>query len=544
MADPLIPKNEPDIGAVIDFERDYWNREENLSNPNRPAKFGGPQPAVTDKTAGGITSVAGVGSGVGVSASGSTGSSGGQREITCPNCEGSVILSIAARTYSSIAGFLQRYVGIRLKIPTAFIQYLKERTPVDKDTVFKGNCPVCNGTKKIKDPSDDSQRYAQAAAVAQQEASNIQENEAKLGMGGNRVIYVQNNEYKKVGLVHNDAPSYRVDPDASVRMWGMSTSDADPETTFGCTRGGTCAHVQGLNPIATPGGQYTIECTNRFTVITGALGIELKTGGPITLNGGITRIVGPEITVGSSRGKLALEGEVVNITGKSIEMAPSDGQVVVKGSGGFTGNLTVGGNNHSEKISFIKGETVGKNKMSKVGAPSNIYCGPAFWGSLALEGIAASIKEYAQFVLANTSNPEQSKLILSPRFALNIADNVLNIAYMARPQELVQTGWAVIGPGIIPGIDIANPLRIPIYNFPHIHAMPDGIHTHETRVPDIKCDADTAAEVRSAKAGNEGAAPLAVFSNSVIDAAKSFWELIESVIVAPLAALIHGNYIK
>lgn len=485
----------------------------------------GNKPTKKPVVASGITTQESAGTGI-------TSTSTSQREITCPNCEGSVIISIAARVYSSIAGWLQS-IGLRIEIPTAFVQYLRERVPTTKDAVFKSNCPVCNGTKKIKDPSDDTQKYVQAGQIAQTEAKTIEENEAKLGMGGNRTIFVQNNEYKKVGLVMNNAPSYRVDRDASYRLWGASTTDADPGTTFGVPRGATKAHVQGLSPISSPGGHYIIECTNKFSVVTGALGVEIKTGGPITISGGITKIIGPEITVGTSAGTLSLEGEVVNVQGKSIEMAPTDGHVVVRGSQSVTSNITVGGNAHLEKCSFIKAQTVGKNEMSKVGAPSNIYGGPAFWGGPALEGLQAAIKEYTVFTLANTKNPEQAKLIASPRYAANVADNIQNIAYMGKPQELVQTGICEVAG--VPGI---------VYNFPHIHAIPDQIHCHETRIPNINCDADTAAEVRSAVAGNEGPAPLAVFSYNVIDAAKSLWGTISTVIIAPLATLVTGRNLK
>lgn len=492
-----------------------------------------------NKTATKPTTASGITPQAGTSGPATSSSSTGQREITCPNCDGSMILTIAGRVYSSIAGWLQRTFGLRIKIPTALLEYVKERTPISKDAIFKGNCPVCNGTKKIKDPSDDTRKYDQAAQIAQGEAKPIEQNEAKLGMGGNRATFIQKNEYKKVGLVMNNAPTTRVDPDASMRLWGISTTDADPATTFGAFRGATKNHVQGLNPPASPGGQYIIECTNKFCVITGALGVDIKTHGPITISGGITKIIGPEVTVGTSAGTLTLEGDVVNLKGKSVEIATTDGHAVIRNSLSVGANITCGGNTHMEKCSFVKAQTVGKNEMSKVGSPSNIYGGPAFWGGPAIEGLTAAIKEYLAFVLINTSNPEQQKLITSPRYALNIADNVQNIAYMAKPRELIQTGVAVLVG--IPGVP-AGGLELPVYNYPHIHAIPDQIHCHDTRIPDIKCDADKAAEVRSAVAGNEGPAPLAVFSRNVVDAAKSVWDLIDSIIIGPVAALLHRTY--
>ena len=333
----------------------------------------------------------------------------------------------------------------------------------------------------------------------------------------------------------NDAPSYRVDKEKSLRNKGLIDPGQIDAKKGGpqIPEGAKANHIQGLNPPASPGGHYVIKCSNRFSVIAGSQGIDFTTSGPITFNGGIMQFTGPEVTVGTQTGKLVLEGETINMGAKSVEVAPSDGHFFVKGTMSATGNMMVGGHTHSESASIVKLETTGKNESSKIGSPGNIYGGPAFWGGPATEGITASLKELMSYVLMNTTNPEHAKTVASPRFVAGIQDNITNILYTARPIELVPTGICVTSTGV--GI---------VYNFPHVHAMPDQMHTHETRIPDIKCDADSAEQLRKEQAGVAGPAPLHKTSTSGVGVLQGIWGAITSVFVGTAMSTQQRNYIK
>lgn len=452
----------------------------------------------------------------------------GQREITCPNCEGDYLSKTAGRLFSSIGGFLQRTFNLR--IPTVILDYLKERLKINKLTAFNGDCLVCNGTRKIIDPSDDSAKYAEAAQRAERYAPEIEQNEAKLGNGGNRYTIIQNSEVLEVGIGMNDAPSYRVDKDAGYRLRGLAgfgrgAGQVSPK--YGpVPQGGAANHVQGLNVPAAPGGSghYIIKCSNKFSLVTGSQGIELTTSGPITFNGGITSITGPEVTVGSRTGKLALEGDVVNLVGRSIEAGPTDGHFVVKGTISNTGNIICGGHAHMESASVVKLETTGRNESSKVGSSNNIVTGPAFWGGPAVEGITLASRGLLTFISTNLAQPEQAKLIVSPRYSMGLYEEVLNVAYSVLPAEIVPCGFALLG---------AVPL--PVFLWPHTHALPDQMHTHETRIPDIKCDADTAEQLRSEQAGVDGPAPVHKNSTSIIDVLVGVWGTVSTTVAGVFA---------
>lgn len=449
---------------------------------------------------------------------GATGTEG-QREVPCPICNGSFLVNYAGRVFSSIIGFIGKTFNIRIEINQTIKDYVIERLPYSKRAAFTNSkCPVCGGKGTVTDVTDDRAKYVQAANVAQGYAKEIEENEAKLGTGGNEYKIVSGHVVHEVGLGVNDAPSYRQDPEGGVRLkgfagWGKSGQDPKTGPIPG---GGRYTTTTGINTIASPGGQYTIKCSNKFSVLAGALGVEITTGGPVTIKGGITRITGPEITIGTQVGKLGLEGEVVDIVGKSIEVGPKDGQFVVRGSSYTTGQHTVGGNLHAESASIVKLSTVGRNEPSKISSPGNLYSGPAFWGGQSREGIEAALKELLAFVLQHVTNPELQKYITSPRYANSLLDNEINIAYATLPQELVQTGYALVA-----GI------KYPVFNFPHIHAQFDQPHYHETRVPDIDCSAESSTELRARQVGQNLPAPMHQRTTSIIDVLRTLFKPID-----------------
>lgn len=478
-----------------------------------------------------------------------------QRQIKCPNCSGQVLAKTAGRAFASISGFCQR--SFNIKIPTSVISYLQEKTPISKKSIFKEDCPVCKGKGNIIDPSDDTAKYKKVEQLAKQHEDEIIELENRLGPPcGNRYTIIQGSDLLEVGLGMNTAPSYRVDKDKSVRNKGLvdpgntNTSKAGPQIP----EGGKCNHVQGINSLASPGGHYMIKCSNKFSVVAGAQGIELITGGPVTISGGITRFTAPELSIGSSTGRLSLHGDVVDIGGRSVEVAPTDGHFFVKGTISNTGNIMVGGHMHSESISFTKAECTGRNEVTKPAAPSDLYGGPAFWGGVGVEGITASLKDLLGFVSSKTTNPVEAQQIMTPRFFESLRDKMLSMTYNVQPWETKPTGYILpgtmitlagtcpcnyggIAAGTITGTVISP---IPLNNFPHVHAQPDNEHVHEVRIPDIDCSADTAGEVRGKQGGISASAPLAKSSTSALQAGLGLFSAIGSVFV-PVWKAINGE---
>ncbi len=262
-------------------------------------------------------------------------------------------------------------------------------------------------------------------------------------------------------------------------------------------------------------GTYMIKCAHNFQVLVGSGGIKMTTGGPLVISGGITQITGPEVTIGSQSGGLNLEGETVNIKGKSIEATPSSGHFFVKGTISNTGNMMCGGHAHAESLSFVNATCAGRNDATvcKVAAPADMYTGPAVWGGVAMKAITAVMKEITVFTTTPFSEPEtKSNLMTSPRGQAGLKDKMMNLAYLVKPWETKETGYILPGTqvsfmgkfpcnyggnafGEMTGIVTQTP-GIKLNNFPHCHGLPDLIHTHDIRVPDIDFTADDAEGIR------------------------------------------------
>lgn len=467
-----------------------------------------------------------------------------QRSTQCPFCTGEFLAKTQGKAIQSISGFLQRSFNIR--IPSPLISFLQNQSPIGKKSLFKGGCPACKGKGSLPDPSDDSSKYDQVKQLAESKSKELLELENQLAPAcGNRYTIIQGNDLLEVGLGMNSSPSYRIDKEKSVRNKGLidpskiDTEKGGPQIP----EGAPCNHVQGLNPMATPGGSYTIKCSNKFSVVTGAQGIDLTTGGPLTISGGITRITAPELTIGTSSGRLTLEGEVVNINGKSVEISPSDGHLFVKGTMSTTGNIMVGGHCHAESISLTKLECTGRNDLTKPASPSDLNTGPAFWGGVGVEGIKAVVKDMMGYTTSKSTNPVEAQQMVSQKFMDGLRDKVLNLSYNMRPWEQKETGYILPGTkvnmqgttpcnygGIASGVVSCTVIQpIPINNFPHSHALPDLSHCHEVRVPDFDFSSDSCAEVRGKQGGVAQGAPLHKDSSSALKGITSLFGPVSTV---------------
>jgi hypothetical protein len=412
------------------------------------------------------------------------------KQVTCA-CAGKYLVKVEAKP-TQAQGFWARAAGV----VSAILRAITGGKIITGTAALK-NCPKCGGKGSHPDSSDDSARYAQVAAKAESGAyldKYIQQTALLAPGGGNEHRIYQGDVTHEIGLDFNDLPSYRIDPGGGARIKGI----AGPED---CNPGAPCSvpqpvpanHVQGINPLPLPGGHYFIKCSNKFTLMAGAHGVDITTNGPLTIDAGITKITGPEVTVGSSQGKLVLEGESVTIAGKSIEVAPSDGHFFVKGTISNSGNLIVGGHAHAESLSFVKAECVAKNETSTLSDGTNCKAGAAYWWII--EGLPCVLLDYIVTVADFPADPKKLQALASTRMMSHLIDKIKDFIYIILPYDL---------PAMITGMDS---LQLPIYNYPHVHRVHDSAHTHTTRVPNITLH-DNGDALRSAQGGVGSSAPL------------------------------------
>lgn len=386
------------------------------------------------------------------------------------------------------------------KIPFTNLRIPRFDLIIDQTKSFQSNlrpgqaCGGCGGSRKLPNPSDDSEKYQKIAQKLKDKSELILERESKLGAGGHRTTVVQGCETLVVGLGFNSNKSYKIVQDQAIapRMAGTKIPQMNAQKTNA---------VKGVqHQIGWPQavGNYGIKCANKFDLLVGAGGIEMNTGGPIEINGGQTKITGAEIALGCKEGQLILEGKNVNITGDSISITPTGGQLFLKGSIANTGNMSTQGHTHAESISFVKAAAVGTNKSTKNENASNTnsITHKAVWGPMAGAQAGMDVSNFVQSLLTDIES--SAFRVLTPPEMSNLAARIANMMYCMFPYEPIPHAW--IYPGTYIGANAGGPVftggMVPVYVEPHVHIFPVMQHKHEMLVPDIDVTAGTPNQLR------------------------------------------------
>lgn len=405
-----------------------------------------------------------------------------QRLCRCPTCSplNMVVGKVAGKNYFKIP-------FTNLKIPR-FDHLFGFTATFDANRRKGEKCGACGGAKTLTDVYDDTGRYEQAAALMDQKSQQILEAESKLGLGGSRTTLIQGSEMLFVGLGFNNNRSYEVINNGAIApsMRGGKIPQQN------ATKVNAVVGKQGSLAWPQQVGNYVIKCANKFSLLAGAGGITIATPGPLTISAGMLKIVGPQLSLGSSSGPLSLEGDSVNITGRAVSVTPTGGELFVKGNINNTGNITTQGHAHFESVSFVKAAAVGTNKTTfpANANPDNTCTQPATWSGKGIGSQLMDLKTFFQNVITD-SNTSAFRL-MSPKELLNVADRMASLTKLCIPIELKPTG--VILPGFCNVFGIGN-LGYPVfstnlmpvllYNFPHHHGLPEMMHNHEVTLPDI-----------------------------------------------------------
>lgn len=436
--------------------------------------------------------------------------------MPCPTCDGGkkqALKNKAGKKYLDLTKFFQRVMhNPRINLSGIDDMLNGIIQTVDVTQLFHGKkCPTCEGKNTVKDPSGKHNENAKKVAdKLNSKKDEIMKKEQKAGGAsgcGNRVTVISGHDHIDVGLGMNRTKSYAVSED------GWSPGNV--------RIGGGVEHVKsnvvfGKNVAATPGGHLSIKCSNKFTCFTGAQGIDLISYGPINIAGGITKITGPEITIGSSTGPVTIEGNHLQLTGKTIGISPKGGdtQVVVQGTLGVDSNLIVNGGAHiNGDISCTSMTMPSKLGATKASSQSDMNTGGANWAGLQPDAIMNQIANLKKNVGTMTTAPEMD--IVSLKGIQKVADDIKHLCYLGLPFEPLPTGYILPGTpvtlnllagtftgftgptntaGVVTGVGACFGGQItaivgapvPLNNFPHHHNLPDMFHTHDHEVPNIK----------------------------------------------------------
>lgn len=430
------------------------------------------------------------------------------RKIPCPYCTGEVLAEVNGRTSSS-ATLFPRLQNVLIAISDAISAILGGPKVVSKKEALGGKCRTCEDTGFIEDVTDTSEQDEAAAASFQSHSDRIVDLEVtKLGNspGGNMVRRVAGAKVEIIGRTLNNAKTYTVhEGKAAYRVRGKVTKGGRAPEGPEKGKGGNV--ITGNNvPANTGGGLYYIQCGNRFKLVAGAQGIDLTSNGPINIDGGIMRLTGAEITVGSKLGPVLIEGDNTIISSTNgITLSPGQGGIPgdsigqqVKGEGAVNigSSLYVTGNTNTAGLAagqaFFEGMTMPeKQETTKISSQTDLITGPAQWAPTGLAPLA--VKNFVKWILDSTTDVVLAGAMspINPRSMLKIKDNLVNLIYSGLPTELVPTGICITLIGGTPTAGL-------VYNFPHTHTMPDEAHSHNVSMPAITYKGHTAETVRAA----------------------------------------------
>jgi hypothetical protein len=173
--------------------------------------------------------------------------------------------------------------------------------------------------------------------------------ERDFGLGGSEIIEISKNKLENIGTVMNDYGSIRFDPIGKLLsneiLVGSKTtyinSDSGPLLEY--------VDVQDL-----PGGTYNLNVNNRYNVMVGAGGINLKSYGPVNVSGSITNIAGQQVNVGSEN-EINLDAKVINISAEILRLRNKrQRQVLIEGSLGVNKNVVIGGGLSVEGETYLQ----------------------------------------------------------------------------------------------------------------------------------------------------------------------------------------------
>ena len=169
----------------------------------------------------------------------------------------------------------------------------------------------------------------------QDQLSTLEQN---FGNGGDEIEYIKRNKVQVVGGVLNDYAAVRID------KYGRSQP-----TEVGVSSNGVfnhndyVPHVEEVdNSSNFPGGNYNLTVNNKYNLIVGSGGAQIKTSGGLTLGGSIVKIGAAKVNISGSEGIVLGSAEHIDIFSPKIQFR-SNRQIYANGSFGVLNNVIIGG---------------------------------------------------------------------------------------------------------------------------------------------------------------------------------------------------------
>ena len=173
--------------------------------------------------------------------------------------------------------------------------------------------------------------------------------EQRMGNGGNEQEFTYRNKFEQVGATINDYPSVRIDPEGrsqpSEVNVGVDTSYVNVDSV---------PHVEEVdNSSAFPVGNYTLNVANKYDVIVGSGGMQLKTTGPVEIGGTTLKVSAHKVNIQSGAGVNISSENIVELQSAKTIALRSNRQVLIEPGLGVKNNAIIGGSTYTEGETYL-----------------------------------------------------------------------------------------------------------------------------------------------------------------------------------------------
>jgi len=177
----------------------------------------------------------------------------------------------------------------------------------------------------------------------------LNEIEQKIGNGGDTIKFIKRNKFETVGGAVNDFPSTRIDPYGRSQPTELAVGE---KTTY--TNVDYVPTVEDVNSdLNFPGGDYTLNVGNRYNVLVGSGGVQIKTSGSVEIGGTSVKVAANKINLMASAGMHLTSENLVELqSDKSISLR-SQRQIYIEPGLGVKNNLVVGGGAYVEGELYV-----------------------------------------------------------------------------------------------------------------------------------------------------------------------------------------------
>jgi hypothetical protein len=180
--------------------------------------------------------------------------------------------------------------------------------------------------------------------------SKLDEIEQEMGNGGDEIGFIKRNKFVTIGGAVNNFPSIRVDPQGRSQPIEVAVGET---TTF--TNMDFVPHVEEVNnEVNFPCGDYTLNIGNKYNVMVGSGGVQMKTSGTVEIGGTAVKVASNKLNLMASDGMHLHSKNLIELNSEKSISLRSKRQIYIEPNLGVKGNTVIGGGAYVEGELYVQ----------------------------------------------------------------------------------------------------------------------------------------------------------------------------------------------